>query len=64
MQLELQTRPAAPWGFRFWQTFIQAFTSQLTAKAGDGANAAARPNTKIVRSNASDKSRDIDTSRF
>jgi hypothetical protein len=41
-RFELQTRPAPPWGFRFWHMLIQAFKSQLTASAGDGANAAVK----------------------
>jgi hypothetical protein len=61
-QFELQTRPAPPWGFRFWHVLIQAFKSQLTASAGDGANAAVRPKTNTVDSKASNKRRVMDNS--
>jgi hypothetical protein len=57
-QFELQTRPAPPWGFRFWHVLIQAFRSQLTASAG-GANMTG-PQTSAANMNASDNRRVMD----
>jgi hypothetical protein len=61
MQFGAHMQPAVAHFFE--QAFIQAFTSQLTASAGD-ANVAAKPTMKTVESKASDKRRDMDTSRL
>jgi hypothetical protein len=58
-QFELQTRPAPPWGFRFWHMLIQAFKSQLTAASAGGANMTG-PQTSAANMNASDNRRVMD----
>jgi hypothetical protein len=61
MQFGAHMQPAVAHFFE--QALMQAFTSQLTASAGD-ANVAAKPTMKTVESKASDKRRDMDTSRL
>jgi hypothetical protein len=59
-QFELQTRPAAPWGFRFWQMLTQVLRSQLTAASAGGANMTECPQTSAANMNASDNRRVMD----